>query len=278
MAGEIQITGLTSGWNVYAVVTTAAGLLTDGSGGTAAYSAANWNTYDIPLAEAAAGSGKYVGDFPLNLNPAEAFGVEVRRRTGGSPNISVAVDPYLGGGTIGTQNANVTGWSGNAVQAPNVPGVPIVDIYAYNGNDLTAFQLMQFAQDYTDQLLNCSLNGSVNGIGAGGITLTSFAPAAIDATVAPFLDAAVSTRATPAQVNAQVLDVLNVDTFAEPTGVPAATATLATKVGRLYQALVSPDDVTANAKTFYSFAGVAQWKKTLADDGTTYSETAAASP
>lgn len=278
MAGEIQIAGLTTGWNVYAVVTTAAGLLTDGSGGTAAYSAANWGTYDIPLTEAAANSGRYVGDFPLSSNPAEAFGVEVRRRTGGSPNISVAVDPYLGGGTIGDPDANVTGWSGAAVPTPNVSGVPVVDVYSYNGNDLTAQQLIQFGQDYVDQLLNCSINGTVTGIGAGGITLFSFAPNAIDATVAPFLDAAVSTRATPAQVNAEVLDVINVDTFAEPTGVPAATATLAAKVGRLYQALVSPDDVTANAKTFYSFAGVALWKKTLADDGTTYSETAAASP
>lgn len=51
--------------------------------------------------------------------------------------------------------------------------------------------------------------------------------------VADNLDAAVSTRATPAQVNAEVVDALNVDTYAEPVTVPAATASLVTKIGWL---------------------------------------------
>jgi hypothetical protein len=48
------------------------------------------------------------------------------------------------------------------------------------------------------------------------------------------LDAAVSTRATPTQVNAEVLDVLTVDTFAEPSAVPAATSTLKDKLNWLF--------------------------------------------
>ena len=75
-----------------------------------------------------------------------------------------------------------------------------------------------------------------------------------------------------AQVNAEVLDVLNVDTFAEPTGVPAATDTLVTKLGYLYMALRNRVDVTSTKKTFYDDAGTAEWEKDLSDDGTTYSE------
>ena len=75
-----------------------------------------------------------------------------------------------------------------------------------------------------------------------------------------------------ADVNAQVLDVLNTDTFAEPTGVPAATTTLATKIGYLYMALRNQVDVTSTKKTFYDDGGSAEWEKDLSDDGTTYSE------
>ena len=75
-----------------------------------------------------------------------------------------------------------------------------------------------------------------------------------------------------AQVNTEVLDVLSVDTFAEPTGVPAATATLAVKIGRIHQALRNRLDVTSTKKTLYDDANAALWEKDLSDDGTTYSE------
>lgn len=78
-----------------------------------------------------------------------------------------------------------------------------------------------------------------------------------------------------ADVNAQVLDVLNTDTFAEPTGVPAAAATLADKIGYGYMALRNQVDVTATKKTFYDDAGTAEWEKDLSDNGTTYSESEA---
>jgi hypothetical protein len=48
------------------------------------------------------------------------------------------------------------------------------------------------------------------------------------------LDAKVSERATPDQVNAQVLDVLTVDTFAEPSAVPPANASLKDKLGWVF--------------------------------------------
>lgn len=92
------------------------------------------------------------------------------------------------------------------------------------------------------------------------------------------LDAAISTRATPAQVNTEVLDVMNTDTFGEPTGVPAATASLVTKIGYLFMQLRNKITVTSSAKTFFDDGAASEWKKALSDDGTTYTEDEAATP
>jgi hypothetical protein len=78
--------------------------------------------------------------------------------------------------------------------------------------------------------------------------------------------------AAVAAVNAQVLDVLTVDTFGEPTGVPPATDTLAGKIGRLHMINRNRIDVTATKMTFYDDGDAAEWEKDLTDDGTTYSE------
>ena len=70
------------------------------------------------------------------------------------------------------------------------------------------------------------------------------------------------------------LDTLT-DASGEPTGVPAASATLLTKVGYLYMVLRNQVDVTATKKTFYGDDGVAEFEKDLSDNGTTYTETEA---
>lgn len=119
-------------------------------------------------------------------------------------------------------------------------------------------------------------------VATGGIAATAFAAGAIDAAAiaagaitsseAPNLDAAISTRATPAQVNAEVLDVLNVDTFAEPgQEAPPATTTLVKKIGYLYKLL--RNKITQDATTLKIFADDAvtvDQKATVSDDGTTY--------
>jgi hypothetical protein len=63
------------------------------------------------------------------------------------------------------------------------------------------------------------------------------------------LDAAISSRSTvtTAQVNAEVVDALATDTYAEPAAVPAATASLSAKIGWL-QALAR-NKVTQTATT-----------------------------
>lgn len=75
-----------------------------------------------------------------------------------------------------------------------------------------------------------------------------------------------------AAINAQVLDVLNTDTFAEPSGVPGATVSLVTKIGYLYMALRNKVTVSSTKKTFFDDGDAAEWEKDLSDDGSTYTE------
>jgi hypothetical protein len=80
------------------------------------------------------------------------------------------------------------------------------------------------------------------------------------------------TAAMKASVNAEVLDVLSVDTFAEPgQGAPAATATLAVKIAYLYKAF--RNKVTQTSTTYSLFnddAVTVDQKSTVSDDGTTF--------
>lgn len=68
-----------------------------------------------------------------------------------------------------------------------------------------------------------------------------------------YLDASVAARATPADVNAQVLDVLATDTFAEPSqAAPPATTTLQKKLDYLYMMARNKEIVTATERRFYA--------------------------
>ena len=86
------------------------------------------------------------------------------------------------------------------------------------------------------------------------------------------LDAAISTRATPAQVNTEVLDVLNTDTFAEPgQEAPGATVTLAKKIGYLYKAFRNKFTQDATTAKLYADDGTTvDQKSTVSDDATTF--------
>lgn len=75
-----------------------------------------------------------------------------------------------------------------------------------------------------------------------------------------------------AQVNAEVLDVLNVDTFAEPgQGAPAATTTLQEKIAYLYKLMRNKLEQTTTTLSIYNDAGaVVDQKATVSDDLTTF--------
>lgn len=76
-----------------------------------------------------------------------------------------------------------------------------------------------------------------------------------------------------ADVNAEVLDVMNTDTFAELSSVPGSTPTLVQAIMLGYMALRNKVDVTSTAKEIHNDAGTVLGTKSLSDDGTTYIET-----
>ncbi len=76
-----------------------------------------------------------------------------------------------------------------------------------------------------------------------------------------------------ADVNAQVLDVLNTDTFAEPSAVPAATATLVDKISWIYTVSRNKMTQTSTTTTLRNDADSANIAtSTVSDDGTTYTK------
>lgn len=92
------------------------------------------------------------------------------------------------------------------------------------------------------------------------------------------MDAAHALLATPAQVNAEVVDALTVDTIAELLqAVPAATPTIATALMLLYMIVRNKLTATNNLLGIYNDAGTRVVKKALDDDGVTYTETKAES-
>jgi len=79
-------------------------------------------------------------------------------------------------------------------------------------------------------------------------------------------------------VNTQVADVMKTDTISEMSqGAPPATPTFEQAVMYLYMALRNKIDVTSSLKEFHNDSGTVIWKKSLSDDGTTYSEAEGAS-
>lgn len=86
------------------------------------------------------------------------------------------------------------------------------------------------------------------------------------------LDAAMTSRATPAQVNAEVVDVLSVDTYAEPGAVPAATSSLKDKIGWLFMLARNKRNTTGSADAVRNDADSATVATAaLSDSGTTFS-------
>lgn len=77
-----------------------------------------------------------------------------------------------------------------------------------------------------------------------------------------------------AQVNAEVVDVLATDTYAEPgQGAPASTTTIAAKINYLYKAWRNKSEQNSTTYSLYDDAGsTVDQKATVSDDGTTASK------
>jgi hypothetical protein len=91
----------------------------------------------------------------------------------------------------------------------------------------------------------------------------------------PKSDSNVTWNATAlASVNAEVVDALNTDTYAEPgQGAPGATISLAAKIGYLYKSWRNKKTQTATTRSIYDDAGTTvDQKATDSDDGTTFTK------
>ena len=88
---------------------------------------------------------------------------------------------------------------------------------------------------------------------------------------AGLLDLGGMSTAMKAEVNVEAKDVLFTDTDAEPAqGAPAATATLATKIGFLYKATRNRSNQTATTwQLFNDDATTVDHKATVSDNATT---------
>lgn len=79
----------------------------------------------------------------------------------------------------------------------------------------------------------------------------------------------IQTRASPAQVNAEMVDALSVDTYAEPAqGAPVATSSLAAKIGYLFKAFRNKKTQSGTTWKLYADDGTTvDQKQALSDDG-----------
>lgn len=173
-------------------------------------------------------------------------------------------------GIAGTDvlQADVTQWNGSNVATPSVAGVPEVDLTHVAGatTDVSAI-----ATNVAAILVDT------------GTTLDGRIPAALvsgrmDASVGAMAANTVTAAATAAdflaEVNAEVVDALNVDTYAEPgQGTPAATASLVTKIGYLYKNWRNRKTQTSSEWALYGDDAVTKDQEAVvADDGTTASK------
>jgi hypothetical protein len=175
--------------------------------------------------------------------------------------------------------------------AENTSGTPVVDVGRIS-NDATAADNAEAFFDGTGYAGTNNVIPTVTtltnlpsipnnwltaaGINAGAFTSAKFAAGAIDA--AALASDAVTEIQTglstldAAAVNAEVVDALNTDTYAEPgQGNPAATTTLVQKIGFLYKAWRNKSTQTASEYALYADDGATKDQEAaVSDDATTF--------
>ena len=124
-----------------------------------------------------------------------------------------------------------------------------------------------------------AFNSASDTVDVGKVSGSSTAADNVEANIAN-LDATVSSRSTltSATVNTEMVDVLRTDTMTELSqAAPSATPTMEEAIMLLYMAVRNKLTVTSTEKGFHNDSGTKIAKKTLSDDGTTYTEDEAVS-
>jgi hypothetical protein len=189
---------------------------------------------------------------------------------------STAIPGAYGAGTAGKivgDNLNATVSSRSSHTANNVRDAILADSTPFNGADIAAIltdtgttlpgTLTTILAD-TNELQTDWTNG-------GRLDLLIDAILEDTGTTIPALIAALE-NISAAQVNAEVLDVLNVDTFSELASVPNAAATITQILRWLYALSRNKMTQTATTTTLRNDAddGTIATSSSLSDDGTTF--------
>ena len=159
--------------------------------------------------------------------------------------------------------------NGASVPTPTA-GTIFDDIMNKDGsqNFSAATDSLEALRDRGDAAWATGAGASATTIAAAcGTALTSY-----DGPTEAEMNTAHALLATPAQVNAQVLDVMATDTFAEPgQAAPPSTASIVTKIGYAYKFVINKIISGSAQIAIYDGAGnTVDQKSTISDDGNNF--------
>lgn len=182
-----------------------------------------------------------------------ASDVTIASVTGAVGSVTGAVGSVTGnvGGNVAGSVASVTAGvtlAANAVSAAAVAADAVTELQS----GLATAAAVAALNNLSAAQVNAEVDTAISDVG-------------LTTTITGRIDAAVSTRATPAQVNTEMLDVLVTDTFAQPSAVPAATNSIKNMLTWLF--LLARNKVTQSGTTQTAYA----------DDGSTTVATAGVS-
>lgn len=160
---------------------------------------------------------------------------------------------------------DVTAWTGTVVATPATAG------YAYctikDGTGTGEVDTAAGAVVSVTTVATCTTASTCTALGADAVTAAAIAPGAITSSEAPNLDAAVSTCATPTEVNAEVVDVIRVDTNTIPGQVaPSDSPTLEYALMLLYKAWKNEKRQSETEYQLYDPTGVTVDQKATVSD------------
>ena len=182
------------------------------------------------------------------------------------------------GAGVGATNMSIRRWSGG-LTFNNVQAGDVISLDAISGGTITVngtggsinIRGMVRVVDNSGGTVTITQTQVINSENINAQADLALSDVGLTTTITGRIDAAISTRATPAQVNTEVVDALATDTYAEPASVPAATATLAAKIGWLMALARNKRTTTATTDTLRNDADSGNIATaTISDDGTTF--------
>lgn len=192
----------------------------------------------------------------LTVNATQLAGQTITAAAGVTFPTSVASPTNITAGTITTVTtvtnqvtADVTAISGDTVAANNAEAFFDGTGYAGTNNVIPLVTTTTTATNLTNAPTNGDLTATMKTSVTTAATAATPTAAAVTGNVGGNVTGSIGSLAAQAKtdVNAEVLDVLVTDVFAEPATVPAATASLKDKIG--WQAVLARNKITQTATT-----------------------------